>query len=143
MRQVLFAKFRRVYPGMKPAILVCALYRELTNDDVADPTNLHEAEIDERVKLVLEMEDHDVVTDLQHLNNGQEQCVLSRIQKVSAGDIGMAIDNRRHDTVTHQSKAISVHNLRDQVRARYPEGTIFCQNRGCDGSSGLKLPIHV
>lgn len=55
----------------------------------------------------------------------------------------MAIDNRRHDTVTHQSKAISVHNLRDQVRARYPEGTIFCQNCGCDGSSGLKLPIHV
>ena len=47
------------------------------------------------------------------------------------------------NTVTHQSKAISVHNLRDQVRAWYPEGTIFCQNRGCDGSSGLKLPIHV
>ena len=55
---------------MKPVIL-CALYRELTNDDSA-PSNLHEAEIDERMRTNLEMEDADIVLDLSHLNTGRK-----------------------------------------------------------------------
>ena len=52
---------------MKPVILR-ALYRELTNDASA-PTNLHEAEIDERMRMILEMEDADIVLDLRHLKH--------------------------------------------------------------------------
>ena len=61
MRRALFEKFGRVAPTMKPAILR-ALYRELTSDASA-PRNLSEAEIDDRVRMVLDMEDPDVIID--------------------------------------------------------------------------------
>ena len=67
MRRALLDKFGRVSSSIKPAILR-ALYRELTHDASA-PSNMDEAEIDERVKLVLEMEDPDIVIDLRHLNS--------------------------------------------------------------------------
>ena len=62
MKAALRSKFGRVAPNMKPVILR-VLYRELTNDASA-PTNLHEAEIDERMRIILEMEDADIVLDL-------------------------------------------------------------------------------
>lgn len=70
MRRALFTKFGRVSPGMKPAILR-AVYRELTGD-ASVASNEHEAEIDERVKLMLEMEDPDIVIDLRQLNTGRK-----------------------------------------------------------------------
>ena len=62
---------------MKPVILrviLRALYRELTNDASA-PTNLHEAEIDERMRMILEMEDAYIVLDLRHLNTERKYTV--------------------------------------------------------------------
>ena len=55
---------------MKPVVLR-ALYKELTNDASA-ATNLHEAEINERMRIILEMEDADIVVDLRHLNSGRK-----------------------------------------------------------------------
>ena len=52
-KTALASKFGRVSPSMKPVTLH-ALYRELTNDASA-PTNLHEAEIDERMRMILKM----------------------------------------------------------------------------------------
>lgn len=69
MKAALHSKFGRVAPNMKPVTLR-ALYRELTNDASA-PTNLHEAEIDERMRMILEMEDADIMLDLRHLNTGR------------------------------------------------------------------------
>ena len=68
MKAALCSKFGRVAPNIKPAILN-ALYWELTNDASA-PKNLHEAEIDKRMRMILEMEDADNVLDLRHLNTG-------------------------------------------------------------------------
>ena len=68
MKAALCSKFGRVTPNMKPVVLH-ALYRELTKDASA-LTNLHEAEIDERMKKILEMEDADNVLDFRQLNLG-------------------------------------------------------------------------
>ena len=38
-------------------------------------------------------------------------------------EIGVAVDKRRHGTVTHLGRAISVRDLVDQVKARCPENT--------------------
>ena len=124
MRRALFTKFGRVSPGMKPAILR-ALYRELTNDASA-PSNEHEAEIDERVRLVLEMEDPDIIIDLRQLNTGrkgQYDMFWDECKKYLQDSVGTAVDDRRHGTVTHLSTAISVRDLQEQVKARSPEGT--------------------
>ena len=70
MRRSLMQRFGRVTANMKPAILR-NLYCELTGDASA-ATNEHEAEIDERVQLLLDMEDRDIVLDLRALNTGQK-----------------------------------------------------------------------
>ena len=70
MKRALASKFGRVSPSMKP-VLLRALYKELTNDASAS-TNLHEAEIDERMRMILEMEDADIVVDLRHFNSGRK-----------------------------------------------------------------------
>ena len=116
MKAALRSKFERVTPNIKPVVLR-ALYRELTNDASA-PANLHEAEIDERMRMILEMEDADVVLDLRHLNSGrrsQYDVFWSECQKFLEEDIGSAVDDRRHGIVTHLARAISLHDLHDQV----------------------------
>lgn len=66
MRQSLMQKYGRVAPNIKPAILR-SLYQDVTGDSSA-AVNVHEAEIDESVRLLLDMEDPDVVIDLRVLN---------------------------------------------------------------------------
>jgi hypothetical protein len=63
-------KYGRVAPNIKPAVLR-SLYRDLTDDSSA-ATNQHTAEIDERVRLILDMEDPDVVLDMRALNAGHK-----------------------------------------------------------------------
>ena len=112
MKAALSSKFGRVTPNMKPAVLR-GLYQELTNDASA-PMNLHEAEIDERMKMILEMKDPDVVLDLRHLNSGrksQYDVFWSECKKFLEEGIGSAIDDRRHGSVTHLAKAFSVRDF--------------------------------
>lgn len=130
MKAALRSKFGRVAPNMKPVILR-ALFRELTNDASA-PTNLHEAEIDERMRMILEMEDADIVLDLRHLNTGrksQYDVFWSECKKFLEESVGTAVDDRRHGEVTHLAKAISVRDLCDQVQAKCPDRTpIPCES---------------
>ena len=126
MRRALFEKFGRVAPTIKPAILR-ALYRELTNDASA-PSNLHEAEIDERVRMVIDMEDPDTIIDLRHLNSGrkgQYDVFWQECKKFLEERVGKAVDDRRHGTVTHLATAVSVRDLLEQVKCRCLEETKF------------------
>ena len=94
MRQALLSKFGRVTAGIKPCVLR-ALYRDLTIDH-SSPSNVTEAEIDERMRMLLEMEDPDVVVDLRHLNSGQKSkydVFWSECQKFLQEDIGSAVDD--------------------------------------------------
>ena len=70
MKRALFNKFGRVTPSVKPVVLH-ALYKELMDDHSAS-SNLHETKIDERMKILLDGEDADVVLDLRHLNTGRK-----------------------------------------------------------------------
>ena len=122
MRNALMAKYGRVAPTMKKCIMR-KWYRDLTGD-TSGASNTHEAEIDERVRLIFEMEDPTVVLDLRALNTGaktQYDSFWEECQKFL--DEGMtSVDDRRHCQVTHLAKAISVQDLREQVKARCPEG---------------------
>ena len=66
MRKKLMQKYGRVTPSMKKSVMR-KWYKDLTGD-CSGSCNLHEEEIDERVRLVLEMEDPDVLLDLRALN---------------------------------------------------------------------------
>ena len=125
MRQVWQSKFGRVTAGIKPCVLR-ALYKDLTNDH-SSPSNVTEAEIDERMRMLLEMEDPDVVVDLRHLNSGQKSkydVFGSECQKFLQEDVGSAVDDQRHHCVTHMAKASTVGDLIEQVNARLPAETL-------------------
>ena len=119
-------KYGWVAPNLKPAILH-SLYRELTGDSSA-AINEHVAEIDERVRLLLEMEDPDVVLDLRSLQTGhktQYDVFWDECQKFLEEEVGTPVDDRRHGVVTHLARAISARDLLEQVKACCPEGTKF------------------
>ncbi|CAB3995273.1 Hypothetical predicted protein [Paramuricea clavata] len=100
MRQSLMQKYGRVAPNIKPAVLR-SLYRDLTDDSSA-ATNEHMAEIDERVRLILDMEDPNVVLDLRTLNTGnksQYDVFWDECKKFLEEEVGTPVDDRRHDQV--------------------------------------------
>ena len=127
MRVEMFTKFGLVSPGVKPAALRF-FYRSLTGDASA-PNDITEAEIDSRVQEVIDMEPDDpqTVFDLReaHKPTGETkyQVFWDEAAKFINEDIGTAVDDRRHASVTHLTKAISIHDFREQVKARVPEET--------------------
>jgi len=113
-----------VCPEIKPVVLR-ALYRDLTND-LSAPNDFDEAMIDERMKLVLDMEDPSVVVDLRHLNTSNKSkydVFWDECQKFLQEGIGSAIDDRLHQTVTHMAAAVSVSDLLEEVKRRCPNDT--------------------
>ena len=102
-----------------------SLYRELTGDSSA-AANEHRAEIDERVRLLLDMEDPDFVLDLRALHTGhksQYDVFWGECQKFLEEEVGTPVDDRQNSLVTHLARAISARDLLEQVKARCPEGT--------------------
>ncbi len=123
MRKAMFTKFGRISPVTKPSVLRC-YYRELTGDRGA-ASNATEEEVDRKVKQLLDMEPEDVrtLTDLAEVSTQQKtkfDVFWSECAKFLSEDIGLAVDDRRHDCVTHLAKAISVRDLLEQVQARCP-----------------------
>ena len=124
MRRSLMQRYGRVTSNVKPAIL-CNIYIELTGD-MSAATNEHKAQIDERVRLLLDMEDPDIVLDLRALTMGQKNqydVFWDESRTFVEEVIGTPVDDRRHDQVTHLAHAISASDLLEKVRARCPEGT--------------------
>lgn len=84
-----------------------SLYRELTDDSSA-ATNEHVAKIHERVRLLLEMEDSDVMLNLRSLKTGyKSRCVFwDECRKLLDEEVGTVIDDGRRGVVTHLTRAI-------------------------------------
>lgn len=126
MKRSLFSKFGRVTNSIKPAILR-AFYREISGDCSAS-TNLVEAEIDNRVQLVLDMEPENpnTVIDLRSLNSSTGRAKYDvfwdNCSRVLNEYVGTAVDDRRHGQVVHLAQAISVRDFRDQVERQCPAG---------------------
>ncbi len=117
--------------GIKSGILREA-YRCLMGDKSA-LKSLSEAEVDERIRKVLDDEDPTLAWDFRVTNSGRpEQYLdfLSRCQDYMKSEIETAVDDRRHDpvaedgqSVTHLAMGISARDLHAQVVKSCPEGT--------------------
>ena len=117
-------KLGRISSTIKPSVLRC-YHRELTSDSTA-ASNATEEEVDKRVKQMLEMEPDDpqTLTNLAECHHGGTQdqvCMFwSECSKFLSKDVGLAVDDRRHTSVTHLAKVISVRDLLEQVQAWCP-----------------------
>ena len=127
MEMVLFSQFGRISPHVKPSVLRC-FYRDLTGDSSAS-TNLTEEEIDSRVCQVLDMEleDPQTLIDLRSLNSSKQRAKFDvfwdNCSQYLREVAGTAVDGRRHSEVVHLAQAISIRDLREQVKVHCPEGT--------------------
>ena len=124
MIQEFIQKFGRVTHTVKPAVLRY-FYKDLTGDCSSSDTT-DQAEIDERVKQAIEMEDPSIVMDLRHNNSGmksQYDVFWDECSKLLEESVGTAVDDRRHTNITHIASAISIRDFRDQVAARCPADT--------------------
>ena len=94
--------------------LVCAY----TSGDMSSSENLDQATVDERVQLIMDSQDPNIVDDLRHHNHGHptkydtfwEEC-----KKYLDNVVKTAVDDQRHCEHTHLAKAISVRDLLEQV----------------------------
>ena len=71
------------------------------------------------MKLALDKEDPTVVVDLRHLNTGKKPNMIYfgvSAKKILQEGIGAAVDDRRHQTVTHMAVAVSATDLLEQVK---------------------------
>ena len=122
MRRSLFAKFGCVSQSVQPAVLRY-FYRDLTGDCSA-PSNLTKAELDGRVRQVLDMEPEDpqMIIDLRSLNSSAEHAKYDvfwdHCSQHLNESIGTTVDDRQHSEVVHLAQAISVRDLRDQVKMK-------------------------
>ena len=124
MRREAFEMFGLASPSTKKSVLR-HLYKELVGDNSAS-TNLDQAEIDERVAAMFELEEPSLVHDLRDHYGGQKSkfdTFWTKAKEFIEEDIGTAVDDRRHSSVTHIAKAISVRDLREKVVERCPSDT--------------------
>ena len=89
---------------------------------------LDEAELQKRVNLLVDMDDVDVIVDLCHLNAGCKsmyETFWKECAKFIQESISQAVDDCRHQSVTHFATAMLVPNLISQVSKTCPEGTPY------------------
>ena len=77
------------------------------------------------------MEDTDIVLDLRASNGRQDNrfdVFWNECQTFLNEDLGTAVDDRRHDLITHLACAISIRDLVEQVKQRCPPHTLIPSN---------------
>ena len=76
--------------------------------------------------MIVDMEDVETVVDLRNLNGSRKSIYdvfWQECSKYIQEGVGQAVDDRRHQEVTHLATAISVPDLISQVSRQCPEGT--------------------
>ena len=96
------------------------MYCTLTGDNSAKGTSY---QIGERIRLAIETEDPELVTDLRHLNKGRPADTFTIFFRELEAIVEQltAADDKRHG-IAHMSKFFSVRDLTEKVKARIPEG---------------------
>ena len=72
------------------------------------------------------MEDVDIVPDLRAHNQGRKKSYdsfWSACEQVLNEEVGLAVDDQRHDLVSHIASAVSVCDLWERAKALCPDGT--------------------
>ena len=123
MRRAAYEKFGLIMPSTKKSVMR-HLYKDFVGDATAS-SNLSESEIDERVAALVELEEPSLVYDLRDHYGGRQSQFETFWQKAKEflEDVGTAVDERRHSTVVHVAKAISIRDLREKVVERCPPDT--------------------
>ena len=117
MRKAMFDKFGLVTNKVKPSVLR-HFYRDLTGDRAVSPSR-SEQEVDERLALLFELEEPELIFDLRTTNPGNASNCYELFWRIAEEflqeDIGTAVDDRRHSVAVHVAKAISVRDFKHQV----------------------------
>lgn len=110
--------------GIKPAYLR-EIYKRLTGDASASRTS-DEAEVDVRIRLLLDSEDSSIVCDLRELNKGQPEeysLFWDECKRHLESVVEVCVHERRHGDVTYLASALSARDLLTEVAKKCPEGT--------------------
>ena len=110
-----------------------ARLRHIISDLLSDfsaSENSASQKVDERVNIMIELDDPEFISDFRHFNEGSTNqkfdIFWSYAQKYFENTIDktvLAVDERRHDTIQHLAQAISIRDLRQQVTNLYPPDT--------------------
>ena len=77
------------------------------------------------------MEDTDIILDLRASNGRQDtrfDVFWNECQTFLNEDLGTAVDDRRHDLITHLARAISIRDFVEQVKQCCPPHTLIPSN---------------
>ena len=90
--------------------------------DSSASATLAQSEIDKRVATMFELEEPSIEYDLRnhYCHKRTFDQFWSHAKKFIEEDVGTAVDDRRHLTVVHVAKAISICDLREKVVDRCP-----------------------
>lgn len=108
--------------------------------DFSSPSNSDEATIQERIQLIIDSHDPDIVDDLRHHNKGRPpmyELFWEECGKFLECEAETAVDERRHGSATHLAKALSTRDLLNSVALL----ALHClRNSGCGCNFGQKIP---
>ena len=132
IRRALITKYGRVAPNIKPAI-VRSFYRNLTGD-ASSPLNGDQASVDERVQVLLDMEDPNVVIHLREINTGHRGKYDAFWSECMAflQDVGTPADDRRHGTILIWHVLFQSVTSGNKSRTDVRSESLSHQNHGCD-----------
>lgn len=115
--------FVKTFQGMAniPQHILRAIYSDFT----LDATACQNPAVDARLRQALLTSDPDLAIDLRSLNKGRPDDTFNVFFEQLEKEVSSvtATDERRHETVQHFSKYISVRDLIDQTAKQCPEGT--------------------
>lgn len=118
MRKAFFDRYQHVNK-LTPAVFR-SMYRYLTDDNSSEAQAF---EIDQRLEMMLDDPDVDLVVDKRELNQGRKPQfeVFWKGVDTLLEEYGKAVDDRRHGPdVAHMPVAISIPDLIKQVAAKLP-----------------------
>ncbi|XP_078701692.1 uncharacterized protein LOC144927829 [Branchiostoma floridae x Branchiostoma belcheri] len=107
----------------KPVILK-EMYQFLTNDDATEEC-ISSKEIRQRLKIMLDAQDVDLIVDMRSRNEGRNEMYAEFWDEATKfiEEMQLAtVDDRRHGQVCHMALALSVPDFINQVFKRLPEG---------------------
>ena len=93
--------------------------------DTSSSENADQASVDERIRLIIDTQDPNLVDDLRHLNSGRPpkyDLFWDQCNKYLEEVVETPVDERRHGEVTHLAKALSTRDLLNQVAKQCPVG---------------------
>ena len=102
------------------------LIYKLATGDQAKETHVKSANFELRMKALLDMEDYEMIKDWKVLGMNPQNTAYDIFWDEMAKyleEASTAVDDRRHGTVEHMSRAISVEVLKREVAARLPDKT--------------------